>query len=326
METYKRLLTSVFTGTMLLVALGWLLQVRIPDAHQATIELSPVSTSTPIPLVPITRRDLGFLGYDNDMCVTEGTGPSVPGRMCASVVTGTFSAIWIFTNTSGALRNLEEYHTPTFDQDILSRSDTAVKVKITSKAVVDTNTAFPLDTAQLPSDIRKYLQPTSAQQSDNPAIVQEAKRLVEGAQMEAQAVVAILDWVRANIEYDYTFSLPVDAVSVYQNRSGVCAGFSNLAVALLRAAGIPARGQAGCALWALPSGGGHAWIEVYYPDVGWVPSDPQGDENFVNPNHWVIHNWWDWCGHPETTITYTEYIRGDALYSLRTSYSDMAHA
>ena len=243
------------------------------------------------------------------------------GKMCASVVTGTYSATWVINSSGGGLNNIGEYHTATFDQKILSSSKTSVTVRVTSQGVLNTNAGFPFDTAQLPADVQPYLRPTSSQQSDNPIIVEQAQVLVRGARTEAQAAVAILDWVRANIVYDYTFSLPTDAVSVYQNRSGVCAGFSNLAVALLRAVGIPARDQLGCALWT-QHGGGHAWIEVYYPDVGWVPSEPQMEENFVSPNHLVASRWWDWCGESSTTLTYTQYTYGNLLYTLATSYGD----
>ena len=241
------------------------------------------------------------------------------GKMCADVVTGTYSYIWGITSSSGGLDDIKEYHAATFDQEILSSSDTSVTVKVTSQGVLNTNAGFPLDTAQLPADVQPYLQPTSSQQSDNPIIIEQAQVLVENAHTEAQAVVAILDWVRANITYDYTFSLPNDAVSVYQNRSGVCAGFSNLAVALLRAVGIPAKDQSGCALW-VSHGGGHAWIEVYYPDVGWVPSEPQGQENFALPNRLVASRWWDWCGKSGTTVTRIHCTDGDTLYTLATSY------
>ena len=244
------------------------------------------------------------------------------GKMCADVVTGTYSYIWGITSSSGGLDDIKEYHAATFDQEILSSSDTSVTVKVTSQGVLNTNAGFPLDTAQLPADVQPYLQPTSSQQSDNPIIIEQAQVLVENAHTEAQAVVAILDWVRANITYDSTFSLPNDAVSVYQNRSGVCAGFSNLAVALLRAVGIPAKDQVGCALWSQPHGGGHAWIEVYYPDVGWVPSEPQGQENFALPNRLVASRWWDWCGKSSTTVTHTQYADGATLYTLATSYGD----
>lgn len=241
--------------------------------------------------------------------------------MCALIVTGTAGGTWVISGPSGNLDDIQEYHSATFDQSILSRTDTSVTVKVTSKAVLETEARFPLDTSQLPADVLPHLEPTAWQQSDDPMIIEQAQALVGDAQIEAQATVAILDWVRANITYDLSLSLPTDAVSVYLNRSGVCSGFSNLAVALLRAAGIPARTQRGCFLFWIPHGGIHAWIEVYYPDVGWVPSEPQATENYVWI-HLVSSRAWEWCGESSTNITQTENIREEELYRIATPYSD----
>ncbi len=243
------------------------------------------------------------------------------GYMCSQVVTGTAGGTYIINGTKGSLNNIQDYHTATFDQWVLSRTDTSVTVELTSRASLDTQAGFPVDSNLIPIEVLPYLQSTSTQQSNNTAIINQAQALTVDTQTEAQAVVAILDWVRANIAYDYSFSLPTDAVSVYNNRSGVCSGFSNLSVALLRSVGIPAKVQTGCALWSLPEGGGHAWIEVYYPDTGWVPSEPQSIENFVD-QHLVSSKWWEWCGKAATAITYTERIEAQRLYLIDTPYQD----
>jgi hypothetical protein len=68
-------------------------------------------------------------------------------------------------------------------------------------------------------------------------------------------------------------------------------------------------------------GGGHHWIEVYYPDVGWVASEPMGDANFISAKY-IVGTEWEWCGKPETTIQVTERATGTLLHVLRTPYSD----
>ena len=244
------------------------------------------------------------------------------GSMCAHVVTGTYALTAVVRGVSGTLTSIRDYHLPTFDQRVLSRSADRVEVSVTSRAVVDTQAEFPLDVAQLPAEILPYLVPTSSEQSNDPDIVALARTLTDGAETEAQAVTAILHWVGANILYDNTFSLPHDASAVLRNRSGICVGFSNLSVAMLRAVGIPARKQRGCILWVLPhGGGGHHWIEVYYPDVGWVASEPMGDVNFISAKY-IVGTEWEWCGRPETTIQVTERASGTLLYVLRTPHSD----
>ncbi|MBD3352210.1 MAG: hypothetical protein GF364_12045 [Candidatus Lokiarchaeota archaeon] len=76
------------------------------------------------------------------------------------------------------------------------------------------------------------------------------------------------------------------AVEALAQGKGDCSDYSNLFVAILRSCGIPAREIFGLAVQdflddetprkiAEPeTGWGHAWTEVYVPDVGWIIFDP----------------------------------------------------
>jgi hypothetical protein len=76
----------------------------------------------------------------------------------------------------------------------------------------------------------------------------------------------------------------VDAVDdvLFVSHSGFCEQFASAEVVLLRAAGVPARmavgfsgGEPDGAGWrALRRSDAHAWVEVWFPGVGWVTSDP----------------------------------------------------
>ncbi len=80
-----------------------------------------------------------------------------------------------------------------------------------------------------------------------------------------------------------------DALSVLQFREGNEQGICNLAAALLKGLGIPARVVYGVSFqkemkytldemnifFDFPNGE-HFWIEVFFPDLGWVSYDPQG--------------------------------------------------
>jgi hypothetical protein len=240
--------------------------------------------------------------------------------MCSEIMSGTSRASYIITTSEDCIEAIRDYHSGTYDQIVTRRSDSSVSVELECNVVLDTNANFPVNAEQLPDDVLAYLQPTAMQQSDHPELIDRAEALVGEAAMEVQAVVAVLDWVRANIEYDESMQLDNDALSVYRNRSGVCTGFSNLAVALLRAVGIPARVQAGCVLWGSPHGGLHSWLEVYYPDVGWVPSDSQIRQNFVE-RHVVSEKAWEWCERQSTIITMTDRVHPDKMYVITTPYT-----
>ncbi len=84
-------------------------------------------------------------------------------------------------------------------------------------------------------------------------------------------------------------------VYALQSGKGNCQNFSHLSAALLRSVGIPVRIVNGVTLnqpfdinWdkgtlTFKMGQGrHSWVEVWFPDQGWVPYDPQNMQFFVS--------------------------------------------
>ena len=84
-------------------------------------------------------------------------------------------------------------------------------------------------------------------------------------------------------EYEYkqgatnVFTTPFD---VYANRRGVCQDFTNLFICLARLLSVPARYVCGY-IWTGPKAANqaqgeasHAWVQVYFPEVGWKGFDP----------------------------------------------------
>jgi hypothetical protein len=112
--------------------------------------------------------------------------------------------------------------------------------------------------------------------------------------------VALNGWVLDNIIY-YPNPSGYDAFSTYYWGVGTCSNYAHIALALFRAAGIPARLAHGYSIdepYTLPAEGDslelnwgegtHAWIEVYYPSLGWVPYDPQRDFHHVDTHRVLI--------------------------------------
>ena len=110
----------------------------------------------------------------------------------------------------------------------------------------------------------------------------------------------INDWVVDHLVYNE--SLPAQEMGAkwaYDNQLGDCSEYSSLMVTLLRCQGIPARKVTGFVISNNPtinpqvgqewsfyrrSNGettflGHAWVEYYVPNVGWIACDPTWDEN-----------------------------------------------
>jgi transglutaminase-like putative cysteine protease len=156
---------------------------------------------------------------------------------------------------------------------------------------------FPL--SAVPEPEQKFLKSSKLVQSDARQIIDLAGQLTAGATTQHQAVSAILTHVADALTYQYN-PKQYDALSGLTTGSGNCQNFSHLAVALLRASGIPARVSIGQALkdtWKIPldtkgsslvqgmGEGLHAWIEVWYPDLGWLPCDPQMSRLFTSTRH-----------------------------------------
>ncbi|MFY9552446.1 MAG: transglutaminase-like domain-containing protein [Thermoanaerobaculia bacterium] len=120
-----------------------------------------------------------------------------------------------------------------------------------------------------------------------------ARTLAGDATTQARAVERILAGVASLVRYDTDRSRRQDPASVFASRRGHCVGISELAVDLLRRVGIPARTVQGV-LTAKPGSEGyeariggvfHRWIEVYYPDTGFVFSDPSSSINSVDARY-----------------------------------------
>jgi transglutaminase-like putative cysteine protease len=115
-----------------------------------------------------------------------------------------------------------------------------------------------------------------------------ARRITAGSRDEVDRVDAVQAWIRANTTYD--LSVPrdpagVDAVDhlLFGTRHGFCEQIASAMVVMLRTLGIPARLVTGFGSGTrnfltgyveVKESDAHAWVEVYYPDLGWVPYDP----------------------------------------------------
>jgi len=115
---------------------------------------------------------------------------------------------------------------------------------------------------KLPEDVKKWLLPTDYIQSNNIRIKLVALFLRLFNNNVNKIAKRITNFTSNKIEYD---GRGQDALTVLKNRRGVCTGKANLAAALLRANGIPAR-----ILMIYPT---HYVIEYYAHPYGWVRSD-----------------------------------------------------
>ena len=190
------------------------------------------------------------------------------------------------------------------NSEIVASIEAVISRKVNSN-VLSNNFPYPISTDSLPNDIKSCLKPTFDSPSGNPNIVTLAQELAKGLDDEAKIAAKTVLWVNQNIQwkcfreiYEEYYDTIVKkygfftwtAVETLEYRVGVCADFADLAIALLRAQGIPARSVHGFVAdpnssITKESDAGHVWIQVWYPKVGWVNYDPTLEATIHLPNH-----------------------------------------
>ncbi|VVB58261.1 Transglutaminase-like superfamily protein [Candidatus Anstonella stagnisolia] len=126
----------------------------------------------------------------------------------------------------------------------------------------------------IPQDVKKYLEADKRIQSNDSRIKALALEITANSTSAFEKVAKLAFWVNNYIKYDETYvGQEKDALTVLQEKRGVCVEYSTLFAALSRSIGIPTRYVGGYAYsnkfnqWL-----GHVWIEVY---IGkWVQVDP----------------------------------------------------
>ena len=135
-----------------------------------------------------------------------------------------------------------------------------------------------LGSARVRDEQAELLAPTAMVPSD-PRLDEVAAALRHGRDPRATARAAV-EWVRDQLRYvTGSTGVHTSAVEAWEGGSGVCQDFAHLALAVLRAAGIPARYCSGYLHPNADAGIGeavaaesHAWIEWWTGD--WHAADP----------------------------------------------------
>lgn len=180
------------------------------------------------------------------------------------------------------------------ERDIIIQITYKASIKARLERMESTAT-FPV--ASMPEAEAVFLKPSQMVQSEHEEIKVLANKLTSGATTQAGAVEAVLNWVADSVKYTYN-PPEYDALYTLRTGKGNCQNFAHLSMALLRSVGIPSRIVGGISLkrqWKVPveggylvqdmGQGGHAWMEIYYPDLGWLSYDPQQTRQFTSTRH-----------------------------------------
>lgn len=190
----------------------------------------------PAAYLPV-RIDQGAVKFDAESATLIGDGPTSEG----------------FTYTVESI-------SPRFEADTLRRADGPVPPE-----VIERYTALPADFS--------------------PAARAEAERITADLTTTYDKMRALQDHFIGNFEYDINVAVGHDSGRVetfLTERRGYCEQFAGTFAAMARHLGIPARVAVGFT-WGEPQGDDtyvvrgehyHAWPEVWFPEIGWVPFEP----------------------------------------------------
>ena len=139
-------------------------------------------------------------------------------------------------------------------------------------------------------DAPRYLAAESLIESDDPAIIAEARRAVAGIDGDRARAERLTRYVNGLLDKKPTVSLP-SAREVLRTKVGDCNEHTALYVAMARSLGIPARIAVGLAYVRGVQGAFyyHAWPEVYVDEGGgrglWIPVDPTFNQFPADTTH-----------------------------------------
>jgi len=125
-----------------------------------------------------------------------------------------------------------------------------------------------------------------AQLAPQRAFYEVARRVAGSARTPYGAVLALESWLRdtGGFRYDesppHTTGPPLVAF-LTRTKAGYCQHFAGAMAAMLRTLGIPSRvavgftsGENQHGTWVVTDHDAHAWVEVWFSGLGWIPFDP----------------------------------------------------
>ena len=144
---------------------------------------------------------------------------------------------------------------------------------------IDPSRVGPL--SEIPDDVAGvYLGDEDKYLIQDPTVQQTVAEVLSGERNPYLILQKIFHFVADTMEYELSGGWNA-APFLLERKTGSCSEYTFLTVALLRAAGIPARyvgsvvvrGEDASVDYVM-----HRWVEAYLPGVGWIPVDPnKGD-------------------------------------------------
>jgi transglutaminase-like putative cysteine protease len=142
----------------------------------------------------------------------------------------------------------------------------------------------------------------------DPRVRELAEEITAGSNTEYDKAASIESYLMAHYSYSLDLSgpRPADPLAhfLFVRRAGHCEYFASAMTVMLRAVGIPARYVTGflpgeyndlAGDYIIRASDAHSWVEVYFPDYGWITFDPTPPGNARRGGVFArLALYWDW--------------------------------
>jgi len=177
----------------------------------------------------------------------------------------------------------EKFRLDSYRQKFKAQPDGSVEVTLLANAPAATNRK-PRPLAD--PEGGENLKSTLTVESDSAAIRDQSRKIIGDEKDAYRAAQKVNTWVATHLEKDYGASAD-RATDVLRQKRGDCTEHSLLSVALLRAAGIPARRVDGVIYMVnqdgVPALYWHEWVEAYVGE--WTQLDPTFNQPVADATH-----------------------------------------
>jgi len=273
---------------------GSLVESDATVAIQGSIRLSPEVRYTVQSTEPRYWKAGSYDRYTGDGWVRSGTSQAYSGRLSAPpgptrTVRQEFTAESAIRTVPAAWKPVQyrggpnvTVTTPGTLQPVRSLS-TGERYRVRSEVPTATPRQLRNASTDYPDRItEKY---TQLPDSTPDRVRERTSVLTANADNPYETALVVEQWLENNREYSLDVDRPERNVAdsfLFEMEAGYCTYFATTMVTMLRSQGVPARLAVGYTpgqqvaddRWVVRGLDSHAWVEVYFPEHGWIQFDP----------------------------------------------------
>ncbi len=222
--------------------------------------------------------------YDGDLDPPPGATTSVEQTITAETTLNSMPAAWKPVTVRG---NVQQATQVTAEDGLRAAAPIAEgeSYTVVSERPAYTTRALRNAGTDYPDGVRnRYL---GLPDSTPDRVGERAAAVAERANASTpyDTAVAIEEYLESSKEYSLNVERPRGSVAdafLFEMEAGYCTYYATTMAVMLRTQGIPARMATGYTTgervaedeWVVRGLNAHAWVEVYFPEVGWVAFDP----------------------------------------------------